>query len=720
LRFTPAQRVAIGLAIVAISVASSPLAARAGSTGQAPGFLKTVGGPNHAALYPSGVEVAPDGTIVAADTGNDRVAKFRPDGSLVWSVGTHGEGVGQFSEPRDIAVDPLGNVYVADATNKRIVKLSPSGAWLDTFTGPADRPLGVTMGVSADNGLLYVSDVGKNAVRVLDPVTGNEVLEVDSAGACDLTALRDADADAAGNIWVAGYDTNELLKLSPTGACLGAWGSTGTAPGQFRAPYGVTVATDPVLGEEAVYVADANNSRIQEFQLDGSFVAQVGTAGEPTQTGTFSDLRRVAVAADGSVWGADLWGWRLVRFQRTPTGYAYAQTIGTPLPPSTDTRVFHAPRNMSFFGDGSFVVADTVHQSFVRMSSTGSYVNTCGERGSKLGQFNWPRGVAVDPSTGQVWVADTKQYRMQVVAPSNCDGIAKFGTKGTAIDQFNWVDAVAIRSSDGRAVIADTKNDRIAVYDVSSETPLAVYGEAGSTDGRFESPAGIAVDPRDGTVLVADTGNDRVVRLSVTSGGVVGWVATYSAGLTQPEGVAVDSSGRIYVADTGANRVVVLSSAGAVLGTFTGPTALDQPAAVAVAPNGDVYVADTYNDRIQVFRWGSTGGGGPAISVTDAARKEGNSGTLPMTFTVSLSAASTKQVSVGYWTASGTAIAGEDFVAASGTVVFSPGQISKPVTVMIKGDTKREGYEQYQLRLQNPVNATFADKTGVGTIRNDD
>ena len=81
-------------------------------------------------MYPSGLEAAPDGTVVVADTGNNRVARYSADGSLVWSVGTHGTGTNQFDNPRDIGVDASNNVYVADTRNSRIVKLSPSGAWL--------------------------------------------------------------------------------------------------------------------------------------------------------------------------------------------------------------------------------------------------------------------------------------------------------------------------------------------------------------------------------------------------------------------------------------------------------------------------------------------------------------------------------------------------------------------------------------------------------------
>jgi hypothetical protein len=91
-----------------------------------------------------------------------------------------------------------------------------------------------------------------------------------------------------------------------------------------------------------------------------------------------------------------------------------------------------------------------------------------------------------------------------------------------------------------------------------------------------------------------------------------------------------------------------------------------------------------------------------------------------MTFTISLSAASTKQVSATYHTAVGTATAGEDFVWMSGTLTFSPGQTSRQLSVTIKGDTKREPNETFELRLTLPVNATFADRVGVGTILNDD
>src|SRR5262249_20406983 len=111
----------------------------------------------------------------------------------------------------------------------------------------------------------------------------------------------------------------------------------------------------------------------------------------------------------------------------------------------------------------------------------------------------------------------------------------------------------------------------------------------------------------------------------------------------------------------------------------------------------------------------------PTVSIGDAQVVEGNSGTQLMTFTVSLSAASSQNVRVNYKTVNGTARSGnKDFVATSGSVTFSPGQMSKTVTVAIKGDTKRESDERFYVNLSGASGATIADGQGVGTILNDD
>ena len=77
----------------------------------------------------------------------------------------------------------------------------------------------------------------------------------------------------------------------------------------------------PVPPGEAVYVADSNDDCIQEFTPAGTWVANIGSPGDDTQPGTFTQLRRVAVDGAGNVWGADLWGYRVEEFTRSPGGY---------------------------------------------------------------------------------------------------------------------------------------------------------------------------------------------------------------------------------------------------------------------------------------------------------------------------------------------------------------------------------------------------------------
>lgn len=111
----------------------------------------------------------------------------------------------------------------------------------------------------------------------------------------------------------------------------------------------------------------------------------------------------------------------------------------------------------------------------------------------------------------------------------------------------------------------------------------------------------------------------------------------------------------------------------------------------------------------------------PGLAISDVTKFEGNRGNTAFTFTATLSYASANTVTVYYATADGSAkTSNRDYTAASGTLTFNPGEISKTITVSVKGDTNVELDETFFVNLSSPTNATLADYQGLGTILNDD
>jgi Calx-beta domain-containing protein len=110
----------------------------------------------------------------------------------------------------------------------------------------------------------------------------------------------------------------------------------------------------------------------------------------------------------------------------------------------------------------------------------------------------------------------------------------------------------------------------------------------------------------------------------------------------------------------------------------------------------------------------------PSISVRDVGVAEGNSGTTQATFVVALSGPSSQSVSFSFATSNGTATAGSDYVATSGVSSFAPGEVEKPVVVLINGDTVDETQETLFLDISNVQNATVSSSRGTGFINDDD
>jgi uncharacterized repeat protein (TIGR01451 family) len=181
-------------------------------------------------------------------------------------------------------------------------------------------------------------------------------------------------------------------------------------------------------------------------------------------------------------------------------------------------------------------------------------------------------------------------------------------------------------------------------------------------------------------------------------------------GCTQSAGVVTCSIGDLAAGAT-VNRTITVTTttAGPITNTVsvshTHPTFGSQDS----VPANDTATATT---TVQ----------GVAVSINDVSVTEGNSGTVAANFTVSLSVPSSATTTVDFATMDGTAtVAGGDYLAASGTLTFAPGETSKPLTVTVNGDTAIEGNETFFVNLSNASpSATIADGQGQGTIVNDD
>jgi len=151
---------------------------------------------------------------------------------------------------------------------------------------------------------------------------------------------------------------------------------------------------------------------------------------------------------------------------------------------------------------------------------------------------------------------------------------------------------------------------------------LRAWGSSGSGDGQFSNPQGVAVDSS-GDVYVTDEGNDRIQKFTSDGKFITTWGSSGSGDgqFSAPQGASVDSSGNVYVADDGNDRIQKFTSDGKFITTWgsngRGDGQFSRPEGVAVDSSGNVYVADYNNDRIQKFTsdgkfittWGSSGSG---------------------------------------------------------------------------------------------------------------
>jgi glucose/arabinose dehydrogenase/sugar lactone lactonase YvrE len=227
------------------------------------------------------------------------------------------------------------------------------------------------------------------------------------------------------------------------------------------------------------------------------------------------------------------------------------------------------------------------------------------QSGEGVPRLSLPSGITVDASSGNVFVADTANNRIQLFT-SNGTFLTQWGEYGDEDGAFRSPEGIAV-DQEGNVYVADTENNRIQLF-TSNGTFLTQWGEYGDEDGAFRSPEGIAVD-QEGNVYVADTANNRI-QLFYNGTFLTQWGgygrSDVELQMRFPEGIAVDQEGNVYVADTENNRIQLFYN-GTFLTQWGGYGRSDVelqmrfPEGIAVDEQGNIYVADTLNNRISVI-----------------------------------------------------------------------------------------------------------------------
>jgi sugar lactone lactonase YvrE len=475
------------------------------------------------------------------------------------------------------------------------------------------------------------------ALALLAGSAGSSSNPVITPGNLSLAVPTGVAVDAAGNVYVADSDNNEIRKITPAGVVTTLAGSStntsfepvdGTgAAASFNDPQGI--AADAAGN---IFVADTGNNLIRKITPAGVVTTVAGSA-----TAGFARPSGIAVDTAGNIYVADTFNNEIRKI--TPAGVVITLAGSTTIGVADGVGAaagFYNPQGVAVDAAGNVYVADGGNCEIRKITPTGVVTTLAGSLsiGSADGpgssaSFYFPQGVALDPA-GNIYVADGGNNEIRKITPAgvvttlagSTNGMGSANGTGAAAS-FSGPQGVAVDTA-GNVYVADT--DNFEIREITAAALVTTFAGSVSQSGEqvdglgntasFFGAEGVAIDGA-GNVYVADKNEIR----KITPAGVVTTLAgsgnfgfadgTGSAASFQlPTGVAVDAAGDVYVADTINCDIRKITPAGVVT-TLAGSggggfadgagaaASFFYPQGVAVDKEGTVYVADTDNNKIR-------------------------------------------------------------------------------------------------------------------------
>jgi sugar lactone lactonase YvrE len=530
--------------------------------------------------HPGDVAVDSKGDLWVADVGNDRIEEFNESGEYLSRFGSEGSGGGQFNAPSGVAVSPTGDVWVVDTGNNRIEEFNRSGEYLRTVGSRGSRagrfefPEGIAVDAHGD---VWVSDTAHGRVEEFNE-NGEYLKMVGSrgSGAGEIGEPEGLAIDSKGNVWVADWSNNRVEEFNEKGEYIREFGTSGSSEGQFEHPYGIAVDS---LGD--VWVGDVGNNRVEEFNEEGEYVSQFGSQGSGAGEFKFSHPMGLAAVLKGNV---DIW-------VADPGNDRVEKWTLVIVPPANTT----SPGISGEFVEGGTLSASTGVWTGTSPISYSYQWQSCDESGGECADISGATG-----SSYAVGHADVGKTLRVLVTASNVAGSATAASQPTRVISLpNPPANTALPVISGRAYNEQTLSASTGSWE---GTPPISYsyqwqhcnagpiGARGLGPGQLLEPEGIAVDSH-GDVWVMDTKNNRVEEFNekgeyITQFGSQG---TSPGQFEYPRGIAVDSKGDIWVADFENERIEEFTETGEEIDQFP-ILPFGAPEGIVVDSNGDVWV----------------------------------------------------------------------------------------------------------------------------------